>query len=122
MCQRIDGGVGNGGGIGTGDVGSEGERRWIGHAASEQTTQVDEIHFQNPTGKDPDEKDRNDGYARAARSHCRPVMLKTVTKNFAPAFNPTAAKKSAIPNSRKARLVFTGMCQTGGECDPPGPE
>jgi len=35
-----------------------------------------------------------------------------VTKNFAPALSPTAAKKSAIPNSRKAKFVFTGMCQT----------
>ena len=47
-----------------------------------------------------------------ASSHCRPVALKTVAKNFAPAPRPTAAKKSAMPNSRKARLVFTGMCQT----------
>ncbi len=40
------------------------------------------------------------------------MALKTVVKNFAPALSPTAAKKSAMPNSRKARLVFTGMYQT----------
>src|ERR1700741_5144206 len=47
-----------------------------------------------------------------ASSHCKPVALKTVAKNFSPAPKPTAAKKSAMPNSRKARFVFTGMCQT----------
>src|SRR5262245_7244418 len=44
-----------------------------------------------------------------ASSHCTPVTLKTVEKNFAPASNPTAAKNSATPKSRNAMLALVGM-------------
>ena len=35
------------------------------------------------------------------------MELKTIRKKLAPAPKPTAAKKRAIPNSRKARFVFS---------------
>ena len=43
-------------------------------------------------------------------------------EEFAPAPRPIAAKKSPMPNSRKARLVFTGMCQTWRPMRPKRPK
>jgi len=47
-----------------------------------------------------------------ANNQSAPAELKTVEKNFAPAVNPTAAKKRAMPNSRKAKFTLAGICQT----------
>jgi hypothetical protein len=41
-----------------------------------------------------------------AADHTRPLVLKTVAKNWGPAINPTLAKKSAIPNSGGVLLVL----------------
>jgi hypothetical protein len=46
-----------------------------------------------------------------ANSQSAPTELKTVEKNFDPAISPTAAKNSAMPNSRNARFTLAGMCQ-----------
>lgn len=49
--QRIDRGVSDGGRIETGCVGSERQRRWIRHAAGDQTAQVDEVQFEDAAGE-----------------------------------------------------------------------
>ncbi len=43
-------------------------------------------------------------------------------EEFCASVQATAAKKSAMPNSRKARLVFAGMCQTWRPMRPKRPK
>lgn len=54
-----------------------------------------------------------------ANNQSAPAELKTVEKNFAPAVSPTAAKKRAMPNSRKAKFTLAGICQLSNSADAP---
>jgi hypothetical protein len=45
--ERIDGGVGDGGGVGAGDVRDEGEGGRVGHAAGKQAAEIHEVHLQD---------------------------------------------------------------------------
>ena len=63
--QRIDGGVGDGGGVGASDVRGKGEGGRVGHAAGQQAAEIHEVHLQDGARKDADEHERDHGDARA---------------------------------------------------------
>jgi hypothetical protein len=86
--QRIDGGVGDGGGVGACDVRSNGEGGWVGHAAGQQAAEIHKVHLQDARAKMPMSMSGTTVTHAPASSHCRPVALKTVAKNFAPAPRP----------------------------------
>ena len=66
--ERIDGGVGDVGRIGTGDVRGEGQRRRIGHASCDQAAEIHVVQLPDATREETDEKERQHRDTRCRRA------------------------------------------------------